>query len=111
MGKCCDLQSLVGIGILAPIGEELLFRGLLYDWFRQKMPLWAAVVISSLLFGLAHYDSWILIVSTFIMGVGLALAYQYTKSIWTSIFIHIFTNSGALLLAVFVTQLESVFGL
>ena len=105
------LLSLVGIGILAPIGEELLFRGLLYDWFRQKMPLWAAVGISSLLFGLAHYDSWIVMVSTFIMGIGLALAYQFTKSIWISIFIHIFTNSGALLLAVVATQLESIFGL
>ncbi|MEN8242927.1 MAG: type II CAAX endopeptidase family protein [Chloroflexota bacterium] len=105
------LLSLIGIGILAPIGEELFFRGLLYDWFRQKFPLWVAVLISSLLFGLAHYDSWIIMVSTFIMGIGLALAYQYTKSIWTSIFIHIFTNSGALLLAVLVIRLQSVFGL
>jgi membrane protease YdiL (CAAX protease family) len=104
------ILSLIGIGILAPIGEELFFRGLLYDWFRQKMPLWAAVVISSLLFGLAHYDSWILIISTFIMGVALALAYQFTKSIWMSIFIHIFTNTGALLLVVFITRLEIILG-
>ena len=103
--------SLVGIGILAPIGEELFFRGLLYDWFRQKMPLWAAVVISSVLFGLAHYDSWMVMISTFIMGVGLALAYQYTKSIWTSILIHIFTNFGSILLMVVVSRFTPAFGL
>lgn len=101
--------SLLGIGVLVPIAEEIFFRGLLFDWFRNKMPIWAAVLITSLLFGLAHYDSWIVMVSTFIMGVALALAYQYTKSIWISIFIHIFTNSGSILLMFFLFKLEEWF--
>lgn len=92
--------SLVGIGVLAPIAEELLFRGLVYDWFRQKMPIWAAVVFSSLLFGLGHYDSWLVVVSAFIMGLALALSYELSKSIWVPIFTHIFTNSAAILLMV-----------
>ena len=70
--------------------------------------MWAAVLITSLLFGLAHYDSWIVMVSTFIMGVALALAYQFSKSIWVSIFMHIFTNSGSVLLMVFVVKLEEL---
>lgn len=100
------ILSVVGIGVLVPISEELFFRGLLYDWFRQKTPLWAAVLITSLLFGLAHYDSWIVMVSTFIMGVALALAYEYSKSIWVSIFMHIFTNTGSVLLMVLLVRLE-----
>jgi membrane protease YdiL (CAAX protease family) len=102
------LLSLIGIGVLVPIAEELFFRGLLYDWFRQKTPIWAAVMITSLLFGLAHYDSWIVMISTFIMGIALALAYEYSKSIWVSIFMHIFTNAGSVLLMVFVVKLEEL---
>lgn len=96
------LLNLVGVGVLVPISEELFFRGLVFDWFRQKAPLWAAVLASSLLFGLAHFDSWIVIISTFIMGVALALAYHLTKSIWTAIFIHIFTNSLTILVIVLI---------
>jgi membrane protease YdiL (CAAX protease family) len=103
------LLSLLGIGVLAPIAEELFFRGLIYDWFRQKSPIWLAVILSSLLFGLGHYDSWIMIVSTFIMGIGLALAYEYTKSIWVAISIHLITNTGSLLLTVALMWGEKVF--
>jgi membrane protease YdiL (CAAX protease family) len=102
------ILNLIGIGVLVPIAEELFFRGLVYDWLRQKMPIWAAVVISSVLFGLGHFDSWMMIVSTFIMGIALAIAYESTKSIWISIFIHIFTNAGVVVLMVFFTLLEKV---
>jgi membrane protease YdiL (CAAX protease family) len=47
-------------------------------------------------------------ISTFIMGVALALAYEYSKSIWVSIFMHIFTNAGSVLLMVFVVKLEEL---
>ena len=43
-----------GVSIAAGIGEELFYRGFLLWYLGQWLPLWAAVVVSSLLFGLAH---------------------------------------------------------
>jgi membrane protease YdiL (CAAX protease family) len=46
--------AVIAIAIIAPLGEELLFRGLLLDRLRRKMRTWGAVVIVSVLFSLAH---------------------------------------------------------
>jgi membrane protease YdiL (CAAX protease family) len=42
------------IAIIAPAAEELMTRGLFLDWLRQKMPVWPAILISALVFGLMH---------------------------------------------------------
>ncbi len=100
------LLMLIGIGILAPIAEELFFRGLLYDFFRRKTGVRWAIVLSSVLFGLAHFDSLAVGLSAWVMGVVMALTVEWTGSIRMSIYMHIATNSGAVLLMVVLTQLE-----
>jgi hypothetical protein len=53
-------RALFGLALRAPLvgsvplGEELLFRGLLLDWLKQKVAAWQAVPISSLIFALLH---------------------------------------------------------
>jgi membrane protease YdiL (CAAX protease family) len=42
------------IVIIAPVAEELLVRGLLLDWLRQKMAVWPAILSSAVVFGLLH---------------------------------------------------------
>jgi membrane protease YdiL (CAAX protease family) len=42
------------IVISGPAAEELMVRGLLLDWLRQKMPVWPAILTSALVFGLLH---------------------------------------------------------
>lgn len=98
----------LSVGILAPIAEELLFRGLLYDFFRQKTSATWAVLITSGLFGLAHYDSLAVVVSAFVMGVLMAFVVEKTKSLWISIFMHVATNSGAILLSAFLFWLQQL---
>jgi len=89
------LVSLLIIAVLVPISEELYFRGLLYRWFRLRFRLWPAVLLSSLLFGLAHYDSLAVVISSFVLGVVNALAMERTKSIWVPIVMHAVTNGVA----------------
>lgn len=96
----------IGIGILAPIAEELFFRGLLYDFFRQKLGVNWAIAISSILFGFAHFDSLAVVGSAMVMGVAMAYAVERTKSLWVSIFMHIATNAGAVLMSALVIQLQ-----
>ena len=98
----------VGIGVLAPIAEELFFRGLLYDFFRQKVGVTWAVVLSASLFGLAHFDSLAVVLSTFVMGVVMAISVEYTKSLWMTIWMHIVTNSGAVVLMAIVLKFQDV---
>ena len=98
----------IGVGILAPIAEELFFRGLLYDWFRQKTGVVWGMVISSLLFGLAHYDSLAVVGSSFVMGLAMAIAVEKTRSLWIAIFMHVATNSGAVMMMALLMQFQDL---
>ena len=90
--------SLIGIGILAPIGEELFFRGFIHTSLKDHFPFWLRVIISSLIFAFGHYDSIGVMATSFIMGIILAIAYEKCQSIWFSIGIHIFNNSISIFL-------------
>lgn len=103
------LASLLAIGLLAPIAEELFFRGALYGWLRRRFTLWPAVLVSAALFGLAHFDSVGVMISSFIMGLAIALIYEATGSLWTAIAIHVFNNSLAVILAYFLLWLVKLF--
>lgn len=105
------LIAIFTIGVLVPIAEELYFRGLLYRWFQLRMRLWPAVLISSLIFGLAHYDSLAVMISSFILGVVNAIAMERTRSIWVPIIMHMVTNGTAVLLMYAVLFWEQYFGL
>jgi membrane protease YdiL (CAAX protease family) len=47
--------QLVGISLLAGIGEEALFRGVIQGWLGAYMDRWVALGVSSVLFGLGHF--------------------------------------------------------
>jgi membrane protease YdiL (CAAX protease family) len=100
--------TLLGAGLLAPVAEELFFRGFLYTALRQRLGIAAAVTISSLVFGVGHIDALGVVAASFIMGIALALAYEYTRSLWVAIAIHAFNNSLATLL-VYVVLLARAF--
>ena len=90
--------TLLGAGFLAPVAEELFFRGFLYTALRQRLGIAAAVTISSLVFAVGHIDALGVVAASFIMGIALALAYEYTRSLWVAIAIHAFNNSLATVL-------------
>lgn len=73
--------------VLAPISEELLFRGYFYHSLRNRYSLWSSVLIVSLLFGCIHYDLFRLLPLTF-TGVCLNLVAIRSGSLWGSIVMH-----------------------
>jgi uncharacterized protein len=87
--------TLLGAGILAPVAEELFFRGLVYTALRQRLGIAAAATISGLVFALGHIDSLGVVAASFVMGIAIALAYEYTRSLWVAIAIHAFNNTLA----------------
>lgn len=72
--------------VLAPLAEELLFRGVLYNFYKKKGVL-LALVLSSLFFSLFHFNLHGLI-GVFFIGAILALLYEITQSIWVPVLVH-----------------------
>jgi len=83
--------------ILAPLGEELLFRGLLLRGLVRRMRFWPAAVLSSVLFAAAHADSYMLWPRAIsLIGTGVALAWLYrSRGYWASVTAHATVNTIA----------------
>jgi membrane protease YdiL (CAAX protease family) len=92
------LVTLLFVGILVPLSEELFFRGAIFTTLRDHLPAWAAVLISSTLFGLGHADSLGVVAASFVMGVVNAIVFEKTRSIWVPVAIHAANNSLAIIL-------------
>ena len=90
------LGLLLAGALVAPACEEVFFRGFLLPGIARAMPIWAAIVVSSLLFGVAHVDlgSFAPLV---VIGLLLGVVRYKTRSLWPSIFLHTLNNVAALL--------------
>ena len=82
---------ILGVSILAPIGEELVFRGIVQGELRKALPEWAAIVIQAVVFALFHMQV-IQITYVLLPGLLLGLAYAWSRSIWVPIAMHILFN-------------------
>jgi membrane protease YdiL (CAAX protease family) len=91
------LQILL-IVFAAAISEEICFRGMLFGGLRERLPMWAAALISAAIFGALHAFTGISAVPPLIaFGFILALLYEKTGSIVPGIILHMTNNSLALL--------------
>ncbi len=84
---------------IAPLSEELFFRGFLYNAFRARMPWIIAVVAQCLIFGFCHLFYWgaLHAVIVFFLGLLLTLIYEWRKTLIAPIFVHAGFNSIAAL--------------
>ena len=88
--------------IFAAIAEEMIFRGLIFNVLKIRLPLWASITISAILFGLAHATGGIMyILTTAIMGVILCLIQHKYKSLVPGMIIHGTNNLIATLSAIY----------
>jgi uncharacterized protein len=90
-------MGFLAIAGLAPLIEELLFRGLLQKSLAYKLPIWAAITLSALTFSLVHMQPYAI---PALMAVGAAFGYIYHKtgSLRVTIILHMINNALALLL-------------
>ncbi len=80
----------------APLGEELLYRGVLFPSLKRYLSIHWAALVSGVVFAALHFEPITLIPLAF-MGYLLALARARTGSMWTPILIHAANNLAAFL--------------
>jgi membrane protease YdiL (CAAX protease family) len=94
---------LVAFLLVAPVAEEIFFRGVAYNaWERERGP-WVAVIGSALLFAAIH-GSLFAVVPIFALGVALALLYRSTRSLAATMAMHAGFNAISVAIALAVRQ-------
>lgn len=91
-------------GIVAPIVEEIIFRGVLLKYIEDKTNIFVAIISTSVLFSLVHLfngklvglDFYLLIIAGTISGIMYGIACYKYSSIWASISLHMFWNIGGI---------------
>ena len=78
-------------GVIAPVAEEIFFRGILYGFFR-RWGVSVALILSTLIFVLPHLGSSGLPITQMVGGVLFAAAYEMEGSLMVPIMIHAFGN-------------------
>lgn len=93
--------SILHLVILAPISEEIFFRGILFQKLKEIMPLFLSLIIQGFIFGIAHgaFSGHLMqsIVAGF-SGILYALVYNYKKNLTIPILLHSFYNSFLVIL-------------
>jgi membrane protease YdiL (CAAX protease family) len=86
--------AFITLVVMAPIAEETLFRGYLYDKVKKYVPTWLAIIITSVTFGLVH-GQWNVGLDVFALSIVLCLLREISGSIWPSIWLHMLKNGIA----------------
>ena len=90
------ILTFISICILTPISEELLFRGYILDALNRLHGKWPAIIISSIIFGMVHFDPFTMGMAT-IGGVIYGWIRMRTGSLVPGIVAHAMWNTMALM--------------
>lgn len=88
------LVQIIGLGVITPVAEELMFRGILYKRFRERQGFWYSALWSAFLFSFMHSNT-TQMVYTFLLGVLLSYLYEKFGSFRAPVALHILLNMGS----------------
>lgn len=85
------------VAVIAPLLEELLFRGLLQNSLANYMPIWAAILLSAAIFAGVHMQLYAF-PALMVLGAVFGYIYHITGSLRVTILLHMINNTAALAL-------------
>lgn len=83
--------GLICYGVITPIAEELLFRGIIYNKFKGYLKLLPSLVVSSALFGMYHGNT-VQGIYAFVLGMLIAYLYEYFADFRVPVAVHMLAN-------------------
>lgn len=92
--------------VLAPVAEEVLFRGYLFSKLRVKYSFWLTALVVSVTFGAIH-GAWNVGIDTFVLSLMLCLLREQTGKIWAPVLLHMLKN-GLAFFVLFIYPLLSI---
>jgi hypothetical protein len=91
-----DLFIALVLMMMVALGEEMVFRGYILRNLLQSMNKWVALVISALLFVMAHAGNpgmtAVAVINLLLGGLLLGINYIYTRNLWYALFFHLGWN-------------------
>ena len=91
---------------MAPICEEILFRGIVQDGLVRKHGSWRGILIASAVFGLIHLVPQ-QVVAAFCIGIVIGFVYYRTRSLLSVIVLHAINNALSVVSSFFVEEGEA----
>ena len=105
------LLLVIFVGLVGPIAEELMFRGVLLDWSRQKLPAGASILMVSLVFALLHDNhlrsgpaGWLGLAARFSLGAAASIFALRCRSLRPSVVLHATNNGLVVIFTVLASQ-------
>ena len=115
------ITTLITTGIIGPIIEELMFRGIIYNELKVKLSPMKAIILTTLFFAIIHFNI-LQIIYTFALGFLFIFFYEKYKDIKASIILHaslnitttlflplLTTNNFIINYSIFIVSLVSLF--
>ncbi len=84
--------SIALVVLIAPLVEEMLFRGVVLTAVGSRLGSGAALVVSAALFGMYHFSLW-MFVPTFLLGLACGYLAQHRGSLWPAVVLHALFNA------------------
>lgn len=97
-GLTSGIGSWVLVCAIAPMVEEMFFRGILLRGMLKRYPPADAIVYSAFVFGFAHLNVYQFVIA-FLMGLFAAALYRRTQSLWPGILLHAGLNTAVMIWA------------
>ncbi len=94
------ILELALLALLAGVGEEALFRGVIQNALAGWLPVWLALVVTALLFGIAHWVNAAYAVVAGVVGLYLGVLYLMTRNLLAPAVAHALYDFVALLVLV-----------
>ncbi len=103
LGMGNSILSLVYIALIAPISEELIFRGVILGYGKRFLPMAAANLLQALLFGIYHMNL-VQGIYAFVLGMILGAVRISFNTLYASVLLHMFINVSGIFLNLVLTE-------
>ena len=90
-------QGLLLFGVVSPLAEEIVFRGVMYNRLKKYFPVWIAILTSAVLFG-GYHGNLVQGIYGFLLGTVIAWLYEVAGKFRIPVMFHAFANISVFLM-------------